>query len=232
MNTNGHYPLTQDDPLWAAFCYASGELPPAECETFEARLAVEQPLREQLARAVQVLEAIRLAEEHPAVNGALQAGNVAATVPSPSRDPASRRSARLRRRLLWAAAAAAAVSVAFVTGVRISDRLQPARAPHDVANSKPSDAIPENRAAGELISLWAQSWSETAAIAESDNTATEQAFAAVETSRRADLDPSVAIDEAGQEFVVPGWMLAAVSGAAAENSDDPAPEHTSPSDPY
>jgi len=47
---------------WLAFCYAAGELDASEAEAFEARLAEEQPLREALARAVELTQTIAAAE--------------------------------------------------------------------------------------------------------------------------------------------------------------------------
>jgi hypothetical protein len=47
---------------WSAFCYAAGELSPAEVERFEARLADDQQAREALARAVELTQAVVAAE--------------------------------------------------------------------------------------------------------------------------------------------------------------------------
>ena len=47
---------------WTAFCYASGELSPAEAEQFETRLADEQEAREALARAVELTQLAAAAE--------------------------------------------------------------------------------------------------------------------------------------------------------------------------
>jgi ferric-dicitrate binding protein FerR (iron transport regulator) len=47
---------------WSAFCYAAGELSPAEAEAFEQRLASDQAAREALARAVQLTQAVASAE--------------------------------------------------------------------------------------------------------------------------------------------------------------------------
>src|SRR5262245_33570086 len=55
---------TQNELDWAAFCYAAGELSPAETEQFEARLAQEQVAREALARAVELTQAVAAAETH------------------------------------------------------------------------------------------------------------------------------------------------------------------------
>src|SRR4051812_38750323 len=47
---------------WLAFCYAAGELHQAEAEAFETRLAEEQPVREALARAVELTQTVAAAE--------------------------------------------------------------------------------------------------------------------------------------------------------------------------
>lgn len=54
-----------DELDWAAFCYAAGDLTPAEAEQFELRLATEQPAREALARAVELTQAVAVAESQP-----------------------------------------------------------------------------------------------------------------------------------------------------------------------
>jgi hypothetical protein len=57
---------TQDELDWAAFCYAAGELDAVAAEQFEARLADEQPVREALARAIELTQAVAAAESQPA----------------------------------------------------------------------------------------------------------------------------------------------------------------------
>lgn len=51
-------PTCPDDVDWLAFCYAAGELSPQEAARFESRLATEQPLREALARAVELTQVV------------------------------------------------------------------------------------------------------------------------------------------------------------------------------
>src|SRR6476660_6136234 len=55
-------PSCQSELDWLAFCYAAGELDGAEAESFEARLAEEQPAREALARAVELTQTVAAAE--------------------------------------------------------------------------------------------------------------------------------------------------------------------------
>jgi len=55
----------QNELDWTAFCYAAGELTPAETERFELRLAEEQPAREALARAIEITQAVTVAESQP-----------------------------------------------------------------------------------------------------------------------------------------------------------------------
>src|SRR5262245_19843215 len=52
----------QSELDWLAFCYAAGELSTADAEAFEARLADEQPAREALSRAVELLQTVAAAE--------------------------------------------------------------------------------------------------------------------------------------------------------------------------
>jgi hypothetical protein len=47
---------------WSAFCYAAGELSPAEAAAFEELLAQDQSAREALARAVELTQAVVSAE--------------------------------------------------------------------------------------------------------------------------------------------------------------------------
>jgi anti-sigma factor RsiW len=49
---------------WLAFCYAAGELTPADSEQFEATLAGDQAAREALARAVELTQVVAAAERH------------------------------------------------------------------------------------------------------------------------------------------------------------------------
>jgi hypothetical protein len=48
---------------WAAFCYLSGELSPADAEAFEAQLAENQMAREALANAVELTQVVAAAEQ-------------------------------------------------------------------------------------------------------------------------------------------------------------------------
>src|SRR5262245_54743822 len=53
-----------NDLDWLAFCYAAGDLDPADVELFEARLADDQAAREALARAVELTQTVAAAETH------------------------------------------------------------------------------------------------------------------------------------------------------------------------
>jgi len=55
-------PECQSELDWSAFCYAAGEMSPAEATAFEDRLADSQPAREALARAVELAGAVAAAE--------------------------------------------------------------------------------------------------------------------------------------------------------------------------
>jgi hypothetical protein len=78
---------------WSAFCYAAGEMSPAEVTEFEARLADDQAAREALARAVELTQIVAAAES--------QVGDVVL--------PASHRSASWTVRLSWMAIGGLAV---------------------------------------------------------------------------------------------------------------------------
>jgi hypothetical protein len=96
---------------WTAFCYASGELSPAEAEQFEARLADDQEAREALARAVELTQVVAAAES--------RWGEVVTTPSLERRNGAARRvgvrSASWVTRLSWAAIGGlAALALAMV----------------------------------------------------------------------------------------------------------------------
>jgi hypothetical protein len=59
----GEHVIERENQLeWTAFCYASGELSPAEAGQFEARLADDQEAREALARVVELTQLVAAAE--------------------------------------------------------------------------------------------------------------------------------------------------------------------------
>ena len=78
---------------WSAFCYAAGEMSPAEATEFEARLAEDQAAREALASAVELTQVVAAAES--------QAGDVVL--------PTSRRTASWAVRFSWMAIGGLAV---------------------------------------------------------------------------------------------------------------------------
>jgi anti-sigma factor RsiW len=53
-----------NDVDWLAFCYVANELPADEREAFEGRLADDQAIREAVARAVELVQAVSLAETY------------------------------------------------------------------------------------------------------------------------------------------------------------------------
>jgi anti-sigma factor RsiW len=60
-----HYNRPESDELdWLAYCYLSDELHGDERSTFENRLADDQAAREALARSVELMQAIAVAEAH------------------------------------------------------------------------------------------------------------------------------------------------------------------------
>jgi hypothetical protein len=91
MNTMRANPMSPNECAsqldWSAFCYAAGEMTPAEAEQFEARLADDQQAREALARAVELTQTVAAAES--------QAGDLVV--------PAGRHVADWGARLSWMA---------------------------------------------------------------------------------------------------------------------------------
>jgi hypothetical protein len=103
----------------AALRYAAGDLPPAEVESFEARLAVDQRAREALAEAIR-LSAAALGQHPPAPDC-----SVRALVQERLQQPTTWFGLRLARRsyrghpAVWAVAGAGVVAAATLVGLHL-----------------------------------------------------------------------------------------------------------------
>ena len=64
MQTFDEQPTPAGELDWLAYCYVSGELTGDEQTTFENRLADDQAAREAVARAVELVQTVALAETH------------------------------------------------------------------------------------------------------------------------------------------------------------------------
>ncbi len=122
---------SEPDLDWLAFCYAAGELSAAEQADFEARLVTDQPTREALARAVELIQATLAV---PAASATPAAANVAAVSTAAISETTTGTSGRRR---LWAAAISLAASLALVVGLNFRD---PAETPVSPADQIAADA--------------------------------------------------------------------------------------------
>jgi hypothetical protein len=184
---------------WAAFCYLSGEMTPAETEQFEARLADEQPAREALARAVELTQVVAAAESTEPVLVA----------------PAAKQASWMTR-LSWMAVGglASAVLAMLWSGGHFN-------ASSTVQNGQIRQNDQISHQSGELAAFWAET-------REQLRTASEIGPLHPRTiaSAEAEEDSAVAAlasESAESEFLMadaPSWMTAAVEGLAGEMNQD------------
>jgi hypothetical protein len=183
---------------WQAFLYVSGEMSPAEAETFEDQLAHDQEAREAVAAAVKLLG--ELAASRPGETRVVLAASTQVVqreraienrTPSPlmgeGRDGGgngTRRAPRTpdRRAKRFAAATTVAASLLVCWSL--------------VCHS-PGPASPSGEDARQLISYWSEAWS---------------------PGENGSAD-SVA-DEDDSEMNVPSWMLAAVEPALPKATEE------------
>ena len=64
MNEPGIARALDEELDWLAFCFVTGELSGDERSSFECRLSEDQSAREAVARAVELMQAISLAQTH------------------------------------------------------------------------------------------------------------------------------------------------------------------------
>jgi hypothetical protein len=191
-----------DDQLdWLAFRYIAGELTADDEELFEQRLAEDQTARDAVDQAVELQEAIRLASSEAASD---RGGDAAR---------------RIRRRVAWAAAAAASLALLF--GLSWTA----ATAWHRSIARSPRLASPQGDLPAARISTHrnapASDFSANAEVArawvalrrgEGDETRIAET-PTVESIDSTELGPGEfgPTDVADAECTVPNWMLTAVS---------------------
>lgn len=185
-------PSELDGDLWDAQRYVEGEMTAAEESAFEARLAEEQPLRECVAAVVETRAAVRAVESETIESETI----VAATSSRPD-----------RRRRLVAGLLAASVLVAVTLSVLFrgdrNDVTQPGT--DDVAIGDDAGSRVEDRA-DDIVAFWATP-TVSREVAERD-------LGTLLAESEADVED----DDA--EFVVPGWMLAAVEPESMDEMMD------------
>ena len=59
-------PPPKADRIWDAYCYLTDAMAPAEVALFEDQLAHDQPARDALTEAIQLVDAVRLVAAEPA----------------------------------------------------------------------------------------------------------------------------------------------------------------------
>lgn len=155
---------TRTDPLAlqaTALRYAAGELPPPECEAFEARLAGDQDARDALAEAVR-LSAAALGQEPPAPDHTFRA-----LIRERLRPVSAWWAGWLARRayrghpLAWAGLGAGTVAAATVFGLSLAARDErPAPAatapPGSEAAAEPRPAADDDDVSLKVAEIWAE----------------------------------------------------------------------------
>jgi anti-sigma factor RsiW len=136
----------RDNLDWTAFRYVAAELSAEECRAFEARLADDPAACERVARAVELVHAVR-------------AAHVTTVDIKPAVSPGRRRG-RLARWTLALSACAAAV-VALVVGL--------GRLPFVVDRSTTAQAPSNSTSSPELAFVWSDARDELADRVESDS---------------------------------------------------------------
>ena len=179
---------------WQAFCYAAGDLAPAEARDFENRLAESQEAREALARAVELGES--LAHLPP---GDWQAGVV----------EGRRRQAGLWVRLAWACAGAAACLALVLAGRGVLGERSTLPAAPGGSEAGAEQARTESSASEMRL---AQVWSQGLSGETSDSSfgaAFDPPYEGEALPARPDSHDLALVE-------VPTWMLAALSGAESD----------------
>jgi len=181
----------QNELDWTAFCYAAGELTPAETERFEARLADEQPAREALARAIELTQVVAVAESQPC-------GAVTVAAKSPTRWVA---------RLSWMAIGGlAALIVAMVWSGAISPKAAIMAARPDAEQQR------------SLAAAWSEARQEIASAREDGSWPTVAASPSELDDETSAVRTSPSDDLALEE--TPNWMTTAVLGLAGMSPDE------------
>lgn len=191
-----------EDLDWLAFCYIAGELPAAEADAFETRMADDQETREAVARAVGLAFMLAVAEP--------KAQQHSRTV---FQAASTWRHARTARRVAWAAVAAAAC-LAGVWAYRFfqgpADQPGP---PEQFAREEEatiSDSPPQ-----QLALLWSRTREELAILLNdywvSGSADNGESFEVSWSSTEDEADPDLlTADDTLAVNDPPTWMLAAV----------------------
>ncbi|MDY0166250.1 MAG: hypothetical protein RBS80_06875 [Thermoguttaceae bacterium] len=205
-----------EDLDWLAFCYIAGELPEAEADAFETRMADDQEAREAVARAVGL--ALMLAGTDPK-------GQHSRTV---SQAASARRHARIPRRVAWVAVAAAACLAGVWAYQSFQGPADQAGPPEQLADD--GEATISDSPSQQLALLWSRTREELAILlhdhlvsdsADNDEPFEEVAWFPTEDEADPDLltdDDTLAVNDP------PTWMLAAVRagfGGAATGAYGP-----------
>jgi hypothetical protein len=171
---------------WTAFCYAAGELTPAEAEAFEMRLANDQAAGEALARAVELTQAVAAAETMEPVL------------------VVHRERSTWGRRVAWMAigSAASLMVAALVAGSGAGTR---------IVELLGGDAnIATTESTGELATAWSETRQELSVASDAAGLWYPEHLDAVES------EPDVMTDDREELAIAaaPAWLTAAVRGAA------------------
>lgn len=190
-----------EDLDWLAFCYIAGELPAAEADAFETRMADDQEAREAVARAVGL--AFMLAKAGPKARHSQ-------TVSQPA---SAWRHARMAWRVAWAAVAAAAC----LAGVWAYQSFRgPAGQPGPAEHLAQDDEVPiSERPTQQLALLWSRTREELAVLLHDywvcDSADYGEPFEVSWSSTEDESDPNLqTADDTLAVHDPPTWMLAAV----------------------
>ena len=190
----------ESDLLLLAFRYVSGEMTDEECALFDEQLDHDQAARSAVARAVQVGQAVALAKVEP----------------SPIATGGTEKARRRWRTVAAAVAVAllAAVAISQWGGFGLSTRDNVAtdsRTGAEREGDRPSQQANLDNGVGQLLALWSASESDFGQRFDEQT---------LDTATGNDEAAEQNVDPDGEaEFIVPDWMLAAVSPEDDSGSD-------------
>lgn len=228
---------THDDKLpsrdleMLAFCYIMGELSDEDCEAFETRLADDQSAREAVARNVM------LAESVAALSMAELPASVAVDLAADVDVAAAMNVGRAHERWLVAAACVLALGACLslfwprAQGTQSQELATTEVGPDQQENGETVDGD----SVDSLLAVWADADLHSlldSTLAESN---LSDAASSLNDDGFVESDQTLVLVElaeadGGPEFVVPGWMLAAV-GTYSPMTDDSGIEFSDPESP-